>query len=359
MPKILIVGQTGAFNLEGFVSRAFLQVGWDVKRFDIYESSSPFRGLNKYARMIATRSKSFRSLLNGLAGIEERVVALVERERPDLLLVFKGEVFPPKAARRARTELGVKTVLWFPDDPRFLRSLLAAIAPSFDHVLVSSRSTIPFLEGTGVDSIIHLPFACDPAVHRTFKMERTFDVTFVGSYYPERARLLAKLSHLDLKIWGPYWNLPWIPRSLAKHVMHDGSFGEKLVMIMNRSKIAVNVHHLSDLNATGKVNMRVFETAGCGAFQLTDRAIGLGEFFSLGQEIVCYDSPQELIELAEYYLDSEELRERIAVAGQRRAYSDHTYVKRVRLLLEKTGLSSLTGTQGLTTNQSRTSGASS
>ena len=113
------------------------------------------------------------------------------------------------------------------------------------------------------------------------------------------------------------------------------------------------MHHPSDLSATGKVNMRVFEAAGCGTFQLTDRTTGLGEFFIPGQELVCYDSPQQLVELAEYYLGSEEIRGRIAMAGQRRAYKDHTYVKRVSLLLEKIGLSSTIRTHVSTTDRSR------
>jgi spore maturation protein CgeB len=344
--KVLVVGQPGAFNLEAYISRAFLQVGWDVKRLNIYESVSPFGRPNTYARLLATRSNSFHTLLDKLSGIEAKVVSLVERERPDLLLVVKGEVFPPRAARRARIELGVRTVLWFPDDPRFLRSLLAPIAPSFENVVVSSRSTIPLMGQGEVDSIIHLPFACEPETHRSLKMERTFDVAFVGSYSPERSRLLAKLSRFDLKIWGPNWNLPWIPRTLAKHVMNDESFGEKFVEILNRSKIAINMHHPSDFNATGKINMRVFETAGCGTFQLTDHAIGLDEFFIPGQEVICYDSPEELVELIEYYLELEDPRGRISVAGQRRAYTDHTYVKRVSLLLEKIGLGSTIRTGG-------------
>jgi len=336
--KVLVVGQGGAFNLEAFVSKAFRQLGWDVRRLDMYQEISSFRRFNAYTRMLATRSYALHALLDMLARIENRIVSLVELERPELLLVIKGEVFPPNAARKIRHVSGASTALWFPDDPRYLHSLLFHIAPSFEHVIVSSPPTIPLLREIDVDSVVHLPFACDPTFHRTLRLERTYDVTFVGSYYPERRRLLSVLKHQELRIWGPYWDLPWASRSLRSKVMKERANGDKLIEIMNRSKISVNIHHKTDLEVKGKLNMRTFETAGCGSFQLVDHRDEIGAFFAPGKEIVCYDSPEELSELVDYFLASPKERIPIAEAGQRRAYADHTYVKRVSMFLQRIGL---------------------
>jgi len=259
------------------------------------------------------------------------------KERPDIMLVFKGEVFPPHVAERARKTSGVRSVLWFPDDPRYLRSLLLAIAPSFDLVAVSSTATVPVLRRTGNNSAIRMPFGCDPNIHRSLGRDKTFDLTFVGTYYPERARMLTNVLAKNLKVWGSYWNLPWVPRRLRNSAMSSRSYGGNLVEILNRSKITINIHHRTDLNAPGKINMRVFEAAACGTFQLTDNALGLGEFFDIGREIICYESPEELVELVDYYLDAKEERDEIARAAQKRAYEDHTYVKRVVSMLDAMG----------------------
>jgi spore maturation protein CgeB len=341
MPRVLIVGQGGVFNLEHFVSRAFLQLGWEVLRLNSYAAiPNPVR-FNTYLRMLSSRSYKFHSLIDHVAGMEEKMTFHVERMRPDLLLVFKGELFPPKVARKVSYEHGVKTAIWFPDDPRFLGSILLPIAQSFDHVVVSSRSTIPLLEDIGVRSATHLPFACDPGLHKSMGLKKRYDLTFVGSYYPERARVLVKIANHELRVWGPGWNMPWVPKKVRRQVMQGGSFGQESVEILNKSRITVNVHNQFDLRASGKANMRVFEATGCGAFLLTDETDGIRESFRIGQELVCYESSDDLPELVEQYLNSKDERERIASAGQQRAYRDHTYSERVRVLLTKMSFASV------------------
>lgn len=337
MPTVLVVGQQGEHNLEGFISRAFVHLGWTVKRFDMYDSLPSSAIFREYLRVLSARSYGLHVATDIIARLEKRIIPAIQLERPDIVLVFKGEIFPAKAVSRVNTSLGARSILWFPDDPRYMRSLLFPIAPFFDSVIVSSKSSIPLLRDLGMTSVIHLPFACDPEVHRKFEVKKEYDITFVGSYYPERARLLRKLSRLNLSIWGKNWRLPWTPDSLRKRVVKGDSHGARFVEILNRSRISINIHHRSDLFAEGKVNMRAFEIAGCGAFQLTDRPEGLEQLFKCGQEVACYNSAQELVELAEHYLEAAEERNQIASAGQRRAYRDHTYLGRVLQLIDEIG----------------------
>ena len=115
-----------------------------------------------------------------------------------------------------------------------------------------------------------------------------------------------------------------------------------LVEILNRSRITINIHHKSDLSVSGKLNMRMFETTGCGAFLLTDAPRGLEEFYTPGKEVLSYSTPEELVDLVDRYLDDDNARQDVAAAGQERAYKDHTYFKRVRFLLNTMGLASQT-----------------
>src|SRR5437899_7565413 len=124
-------------------------------------------------------------------------------------------------------------MLCCPDDPKFVYFLLLLIARAFYLVAVSSKSTLRALSLSGVDGGVHIPFACDPAIHRDTKVEKEFDVTFVGSYYPERATILSELRH-EVKIWGPYWNLPWLSAKVKRRVTSGDSRGRDYIEIMNK-----------------------------------------------------------------------------------------------------------------------------
>ncbi len=84
----------------------------------------------------------------------------------------------------------------------------------------------------------------------------------------------------------------------------------------------------------GAVNQRVFDVPAAGAFLLTDWREQLGEMFEPGREVVCYHSPEEAEDLAGYYLNHPEAREKIALAARARVLRDHTYDQRLRRLVE-------------------------
>ena len=80
-------------------------------------------------------------------------------------------------------------------------------------------------------------------------------------------------------------------------------------------------------------NMKQFEIPAAKTLQISD-ACGAG-WFEDGEEIVLVDSPIELQEAVGYYLDADEEREQIAIAGHERAASDHTYHDRMREVIER------------------------
>ena len=57
------------------------------------------------------------------------------------------------------------------------------------------------------------------------------------------------------------------------------------------------------------------------------------EWLIPGEEVVTYDSPQDVVKKVVYFLGHQEERERIARAGQRRVFRDHTFVHRFRELI--------------------------
>lgn len=109
------------------------------------------------------------------------------------------------------------------------------------------------------------------------------------------------------------------------------NYYDELPLVFAASEINFNATSLQMQTA---VNQRVFDVPATGGLLLTDFRDQLGELFELGREVVCYREAEEIGELADYYLRHESERRRVAEAGRRRVLAEHTYVHRVRRMLD-------------------------
>ena len=172
-----------------------------------------------------------------------------------------------------------------------------------------------FMEYFKKRKCIWLPVACNPAFHRKLNLPKLYDIVFVGNMkthvdYAQRNRLLDLLSsHFNLHIF-------------------EGVYGQEMIRIFNQAKIVFNCSLNRDLN------LRVFESLGCGSFLLTDHALnGLTDLFEDGKHLSIYHSDQELLDKAQYYLSHENEREEIAHCGHQEILAKHTYFHRIQTLL--------------------------
>ena len=92
-----------------------------------------------------------------------------------------------------------------------------------------------------------------------------------------------------------------------------------------------------------QIKGRNFEVPGCGGFLLTGRAENLEAYYEIGREIVCFESTEELIEKARYYLAHEDERAAIARAGYERTMKEHTYAHRFAEIFRRAGLPGASG----------------
>jgi hypothetical protein len=155
-------------------------------------------------------------------------------------------------------------------------------------------------------------------------------ISFVGTLLPpqlysERAAALAALLDLGLGIWSVHG----IPQAL-RPAYRGEALGDEMMRVLCASQITVNPH--GDFMRYGG-NMRLFEAAALGVFQLVDNRPGIREWFTPGEHLVTYDDPHDLREKARYYLAHPEERARIATAAQAHARQRHTYAHRVEALV--------------------------
>jgi spore maturation protein CgeB len=318
------------YNLEHYLGIAMSRQGHQIRFFG-WESM--LGSLATMTRMMSSRYPWFRSLLGApvISRINRHLLLQIADWKPDVFLSIKGETILPGTVKRIGREFGIKTVLWFPDDPRYFESLVRYIAPSYDQVYTSSERSIEMYRNIGAKNVDYLPFACEPSIHLKTSLSKAeknlleTDICFVGTYSRRRAKILKRLSGFRLGIWGPFWEY-----SSLKNKIRGKAWGPEMVKVLSASKIVLNIHDQQDLGF--KANMRVFETTGCGAFLLTDRPYGIEKLFDPHKEIACYDD-DELPEKVHKYLDDPRTREEIVSQGQARAYRDHTYDQRVQELL--------------------------
>ena len=184
-------------------------------------------------------------------------------------------------------------------------------ARQFDHVFIAQREYIPAFREAGNKHVHWLPLGADPDIHRRATGEKKHDIGFVGSLNTERrVRLLNALEKFH-------------------KVTYQRCFWTDMADFFAESRIVFNNAIKNDLN------MRLFEVMSTGTFLLTDNAANSGqdEMFRGCEDLGQY-TDDTLVEMARYYLEHEEERERIAARGRRLIHRAHTYAHRIDDLLQ-------------------------
>jgi len=140
----------------------------------------------------------------------------------------------------------------------------------------------------------------------------------------------------------PAASAPPDPLALPPEVCGPALSDEEMVAMYSRARISLGFSGVGNVVAGPdrivQVRLRDFEAPMSGAFYLVERVPELADFFRIGEEIVCYDGPVDLVAQCRYYLDHADEREQIRLAGHGRALRDHTWQKRLADVFLEAGL---------------------
>lgn len=95
------------------------------------------------------------------------------------------------------------------------------------------------------------------------------------------------------------------------------------------SKVVFNIAMKNDLN------MRCFEVMGSKSLLLTDRVQSIEDIFVDGKHCVMYNSLDEAVDKARYYIQNDEEREAIAQSGYNEVMARHTIDHRLEVILNQ------------------------
>lgn len=325
---------SAAFGTSDFYSRHLKALGWDA--VDLIGNSVPLQSawarendepFSAWAMKLPHRTFRLPYVgprLAALPGLMDVAKAQIRALKPDVLYCQDLSFFTPQALKDLKNHVGmVVGQIACPTPPdEFLKG--------YDLILTSFPHFVPRFHAMGIASE-YFRIGFDTRVLDILgAVERDVPVSFVGGiskHHGKAVPLLEKLAQeTPIQFFG--YGAQTLPKSSPIREKHHGEvWGPDMYRALARSRITVNRHiNVAENNAN---NMRLYEATGVGTLLITDRKHNLDDLFEVGKEVVAYSSPEECVELINYYVAHPEEAAAIAKAGQQRTLRDHTY--RVRM----------------------------
>lgn len=148
----------------------------------------------------------------------------------------------------------------------------------------------------------------------------------------QRNRYVRALSHrlgADFHLFGSNW------QSIGVCAAASFEREEDYLRAFRTSLININ---LNNGNTETGLNQRAFEITAAGGFMLCAHTSELPELFRIGEECDSFRTENELFEKIEFYRAHPERAAEIALAGQRRTFSEHLFSHRIRTILDRVGV---------------------
>jgi hypothetical protein len=250
-----------------------------------------------------------------------------DTERSRTVLMTIGEI--PLSIDGFRSLPEASSVVFMTDDEWRFHSVGRYLALYFDLVVTNTPVRVKDYEALGVNNVIHAPYAANTSVFHPQNASKKYEVVMIGAAHPDRLELVRHLvsENLPIRVFGSGWNRhPDLARVWGGFLSTD-----EMLSVLATAKIVIN----SGLTIGGlpQIKGRIFETAACRTFQITQQIPGLEIYYEPGTEIETYASLDDLAGKIRTYLDDDQLRESIANAGYERTVKEHTWESRLNSIL--------------------------
>lgn len=213
-------------------------------------------------------------------------------------------------------------------------------APHYDHIFVYRPKNINDYKKIGYTSISLL--------RSYYLSEKNFpvknlstdkykcDVIFIGHWENDGRDDYIKAiidAGVNFKLYGPEWRRSKYYKFFQEKLGYEiKSLTDDYNLALNSAKIALVF--LSKLN-NDTYTRRCFEITASGVFMLSEYSDDLNSLFIAGREADYFNNKDEMIEKIKYYLQNEEERKKIALAGyQKSLRSGHEVLDRAKEILK-------------------------
>jgi glycosyltransferase involved in cell wall biosynthesis len=263
--------------------------------------------------------------------------------KPDMFLAFKGEFIKKSTLETLRSK-GIYSYNYYPDPSpfQFDRTIPASIW-DYDCVFYTKWQWIGQSFLRNFRQSMFVPHGYDSEIHRAWRLDATdlslfaHDVSVIGSHNEHKERVLSDLiglvPSLDLAIWGGGWKERCRTQRLKQHIQGHALTGTPYAKAICGAKINLAVMMGFPPGLEDQTTTRTYEIPACGGFMLHERSPELLTLFKENEEVVCFDSKEDLAAKIQYYLNHPKERNEIASAGYRRCVPAYSYDKRMEKIL--------------------------
>jgi len=300
--------------------KGLLRLGHDVQRFsyrNIMMQCSPFPG-KRLAQRFAKKS------------VDRLLIDQLKRYYPDIVFILSMKYLDAETVIAIRNAVPNAVFIGRDEDPFPDRNpARLAIAQEIDIVITTSAGRfLQTYKDAGVPRCAFIPNACDTDIQYRYDVEEKWktDIIFTGK--PEHTRLDRNNERYSL-----VQRLSQMPNSRVY-----GAFGIPRVegidyfRAISGAKIGLSTNIINDIRLYH--SDRFINYLSCGTFVLAKRIPDSDLLFEDGVHLKYFGSADEFFELANWYLQHEQQREKIAKAGMERAHSEFNCEKIAKHMLD-------------------------
>lgn len=267
--------------------------------------------------------------------LASRLRKALSAAKADVVLAIGAIPLDPQTVTEMAAVTSIPWVNWFPNDLRTIDEVIDR-APAYQHVFAAGTDVAGRLADHLRRPIEVIPLAADPSIYRPLQSKDQYraNVVFAGTATARRETLLTGLVEFGLALWGPGWR----KTSLRDYCRGEVPTTDTYVRAYAGASVAVNIHHQVDKNGSkpeSYVNQRVFELASIGVPQVVDRRGDLDRHFEAGTHLLVFNDGEELKKLVRAALQDFAASEALGLAARKAVLSSHTYMHRMREILER------------------------
>lgn len=250
---------------------------------------------------------------------------------PDAVIFMEGLLF--QNPDWLKLPVNIPKIWWFLDaDILFNEQVAWYNITKADYALVKNKRDLTRFRENGV-KCEWAPYRIDNTIFKPYNLERDIDIGFVGYINKTRANWLESFTKVAKNVHGygdgnikPY-------KTFNCNIYPEKIHHDEIAKIYSRTKICPHRTGRYEDSGTiakgiqGDITWRPFEAMACGAMVLTEPFDALDDLWVRGKEIVVHrlDDDKERLDLAKYYLEHDDERNKIAKAGYDRTVKDWTW----------------------------------
>jgi spore maturation protein CgeB len=260
--------------------------------------------------------------------------------KPDIILVIKGANLLPTSINLIKSKLKSTIIVCYnPDNPLNISNrgstnfnIIKSI-PLYDIYFTYSKTILNEVKKLNGNSF-YIPFAADTKIiypiEKDCEERYLCDISFIGDIDEERKNIIDQIisvnKNFKLRVYG-------LNIKLTKGIDKFGFVeGKDFLCALIQSKINLNLLRIQNKNSH---NMRTFEIPAAKGFMLHERSEEAMEFFVEGKEADYFSTAEELNDKTNYYLNNDEIRKKIALAGYNKIFSaNYTYGYQAKRILD-------------------------